>query len=79
LQEKKIEKNFLVENVLWLQSYFLENRFAKKNFDKFFGRKYFMVLKSFPQDEERKKCLAENFFLVAKSFPRKQVCMKRGR
>ena len=51
----------------------------KKNLDKFFGRKYFMVLKSFPQDEERKKCLAENFFMFAKSFPRKQVCMKRGR
>ena len=43
LNLKWSSKNFLVENFLWLQNHFLENRFAPK----FLIKIFFMVAKSF--------------------------------
>ena len=52
---------------------------STKNFhQKCFGRKYFMVAKSFPWEQVRTKNILQKFFgrkifMAAKSFPREQV------
>ena len=44
-------KFHLVENFLWLQNHFLENRFIPKFSLKLFGSKIFLVGKSFPRKQ----------------------------
>ena len=82
--KKKISwKIFNVENVLWLQNHFLENRFARKKFlNIFFGRKFLRLQNHFLENRFARKKFLKNFFgrkffMVAKSFPRKQICKKK--
>ena len=79
---KNFNQIFLVENCLWSQNHFLENRYLLKIVIKFFGRKFFMVAKSFPPKQVPIKnvhqiFLVENFLLSQNHlFPRKQVPTK---
>jgi hypothetical protein len=64
---------FFVENFLLLQNHFLENRFLTKVSAIFFGRKFFMVAKSFPRKQVltkyfRENCLVENFSWLQNHF-----------
>ena len=67
----------MVENFLWLQNHFLENRFQPKNFHQsflvhnFYGGKIISSELNMNQIFFGWKC-----FMVAKSFPRKQVWTK---
>jgi len=82
-KEKNSWKIFLVEN-LWLANHFLENRFERKKIlETFFGRKFFMVAKSFPRKQIFKgkileNCFGRKCFMVAKLFPRKQICKEKN-
>ena len=53
----------MVENFLLLQNHFLENLFAPKILiEKNFGRKYFIVAKSFPRKQVPIKNFPQKFF-----------------
>ena len=49
--KKRFMKNFLVENYLWFEKTFLENRFSLIIFFKIFGQKILWLQKSFPRKE----------------------------
>ena len=77
-------ESFLVENFLWLQNQFLENRFWLKIFIKNFCWNIFIVAKTFPRKQVWTKNFHQKFFgsisfMVAKSFPRIQVLIKNLR
>jgi len=56
---------FLVQNFLLLQNHFLGNCLDEINFSrKFFGRRFFIVAKSFPRKQiGRNNFIIENFFV----------------
>ena len=76
------QKFFSVENFLSLQNHFLNNSYPLKIFIKnVYGRKLFIIAKSFPREQLSTKSLNQkyfyrNFFIIAKSFPREQLCTK---
>ena len=76
--KKKIKKIFLVENFLWLQNHFLENRFEVKNvWEKFFVEKVFVCKIVSSKTGLQEKLFGRKCFMVAKSFTRKQVWRKK--
>jgi hypothetical protein len=71
-------KFFLVENFLWLQNHFLENRFIPKFSSNFFWSEIFygckiISSKTGSYQNFHQILFGRKFFMVAKSFSRKQV------
>ena len=74
---KQFHENIVVENFLWLQNHFLENMFQPKFSSNFFGRKFFMVAKSFPRKQVPTKSFIK-FFWSKIFYVRKIISSKTG-